>query len=60
MMDTPTPPAAGLCAQCRHARAVKNDRGSDFVLCGRAAFDPTFPKYPPLPLLSCRGFEKKE
>jgi hypothetical protein len=36
---------------------VVSDRGSVFVRCGRAGFDSTFPKYPPLPVLGCRGFD---
>jgi len=51
------PQPAGLCARCRHGRALRSDRGSLFVLCGLAASDASFPKYPPLPVLACRGFE---
>ncbi|PYM41996.1 MAG: hypothetical protein DME12_09535 [Candidatus Rokuibacteriota bacterium] len=47
----------GLCALCRHARSVTSARGSTFVLCGRSAFDPRFPKYPALPVLRCEGVE---
>lgn len=56
-MDQRIPFAAGLCASCRHARAVSNDRGSRFVLCGRAGDDARYPRYPPLPVLSCPGYE---
>jgi hypothetical protein len=51
---------AGLCADCRHARRVDSARGSRFYLCGRAASDPAFPKYPRLPVLACRGYESGE
>ncbi len=47
----------GLCATCRHARVVRNRRGSAFWLCGRSATDPRFPKYPPLPVRTCPGHE---
>ena len=40
-------------------RVVQSARGSKFYLCERSATDPTFPKYPRLPVLQCRGYEKK-
>jgi len=48
---------AGLCADCRHARRIANRRGSVFVLCARAAADPDYPRYPPLPVLRCPGHQ---
>ncbi len=50
-------PAVGLCASCRHARTVTNRQGSRFWLCERSRSDPAYPRYPPLPVLRCRGFE---
>jgi hypothetical protein len=47
----------GLCARCRHGRAVESARGSTFTLCEKAKTDPAFPKYPRLPVVHCRGFE---
>ncbi len=52
-----TQPEPGLCGSCRHGRSIVSQRGSAFWLCGRAADDPSFPKYPPLPVLRCRGYE---
>lgn len=52
--------ARGLCGDCRWARQVVNRRGSEFLLCGRQRIDPRFRKYPPLPVLSCAGFERGE
>jgi len=49
---------AGLCADCRYMRLIESDRQSKFYLCGRSAADPSFPKYPRLPVLQCRGYEK--
>ncbi len=49
--------AVGLCAACAHARMVESRRGSRFWLCERSRTDPSFPRYPPLPVLSCRGFD---
>jgi hypothetical protein len=50
-----TPP--GLCGSCRHSRRLETRAGSAFRLCERAATDPTYPRYPALPVVSCRGFE---
>ena len=50
---------AGLCAICIHQKELRNDRGSVFSLCLRGITDPDYPKYPRLPVLSCRGFESK-
>ena len=53
------PPGAGLCARCLHARLVVSGRGSAFVLCERSRGDGRFPRYPPLPVRSCAGFEAR-
>ncbi|HEY2604150.1 MAG TPA: hypothetical protein VGI67_21515 [Thermoleophilaceae bacterium] len=51
---------AGLCDRCRHQRVVKNTRGSVFSLCERSKAEPeSFPRYPRLPVLECRGFEER-
>lgn len=47
----------GLCGSCEHARNVRSDRGSTFVMCQKSATDPAFPKYPRLPVLECAGYE---
>jgi hypothetical protein len=51
------PASAGLCATCRHVRVIVNDRGSRFVLCELSKSDPSFRRFPPLPVLTCRGHE---
>jgi hypothetical protein len=48
---------AGLCARCAHVRIIENRRGSVFYLCTLSGSDPRFPRYPPLPVLACEGFE---
>ncbi len=48
----------GLCATCRHRRVVTSDRGSRFVLCEKSKTDPSFPKFPRLPVVVCAGYEK--
>ncbi len=50
----------GLCAACRHARRLESDRGSVFWRCELSATDPRFPKYPPLPVVECEGYEAAE
>jgi hypothetical protein len=39
---------------------VMSGRGSRFVLCRRSQTDSRYPKYPPLPVLECRGWEGME
>jgi hypothetical protein len=56
-MPSGAEPRAGLCEECRHQRLVPNTRGSVFSLCELSRTDPRFPRYPPLPVLSCPGFE---
>ncbi|HET7295631.1 MAG TPA: hypothetical protein VFI66_00720 [Gemmatimonadales bacterium] len=51
------PGAVGLCASCRWTRRVANRRGSTFFRCGRADTDARFPRYPPLPVSACAGYE---
>lgn len=50
----------GICAGCRHVRIIQSDRGSIFYWCGRSKSDPTFAKYPRLPVWTCRGFEEPQ
>jgi hypothetical protein len=49
----------GLCDDCRHQRLVRSGRGSVFTMCLLARTDPTFPKYPRVPVVECDGFERK-
>ena len=52
--------SAGLCARCRHAEIVVSSRGARFYLCRVSLIDPRFPKYPPLPVLACEGYDDAE
>ncbi|HUF75834.1 MAG TPA: hypothetical protein VMM35_06130 [Longimicrobiales bacterium] len=47
----------GLCASCSHHRLVVSGKGSRFHFCERSKTDPRYPKYPPLPVLRCAGWE---
>ena len=49
----------GLCDSCAHQVVVWNTRGSSFSLCERSKTDPRYPKYPRVPVLECRGYEKR-
>ena len=53
----PTRHPAGLCGSCAHHRVTGNRRGSVFYLCERSHTDASFRRYPPLPMIRCRGFE---
>ena len=47
----------GLCERCRWCREVPNRRGTVYLLCRRSEEDPSYPRYPALPVLECGGFE---
>lgn len=50
----------GLCEGCRHTQIVESARGSRFYLCTLSRVDPSFPKYPELPVLACTGYQQKD
>jgi len=50
----------GLCERCRYCRHVESSRGSVFAFCELSLSDPSFAKYPRLPVLTCRGYQKKD
>jgi hypothetical protein len=52
-------PKAGLCETCLHGRRIRSARGSEFLLCELSKTDPSFPKYPGLPVLSCAGYQPR-
>jgi len=52
--------SAGLCDSCRHQRIVRNTRGSEFSLCERSRTEPEYPRYPRLPVRSCKGWERRD
>lgn len=49
----------GLCAGCGWAQAIESAKGSRFLRCGRSDADSRFPRYPPLPVRTCEGFERR-
>jgi hypothetical protein len=52
-------PHIGLCAACRHVKVIQSAKGSFFIMCGRAKTDPSFSKYPVLPVMRCAGYESQ-
>jgi hypothetical protein len=48
----------GLCFDCQHARRISSARGSTFFQCDRAQHDPSYARYPRLPMIECRGYER--
>lgn len=53
-MNAPEP---GLCGGCRYARRLRSRRRS-FLRCDRSDSDPSYSRYPTLPVLACPGFER--
>ena len=50
----------GLCGKCTHASIISNPKGSKFWLCNLSKVDPSYPKYPRLPVIHCDGYVKRE
>jgi hypothetical protein len=49
----------GLCDSCAHQQLVPNTRGSVFSLCLRSRTDERYPRYPPVPVAACAGYEPR-
>jgi len=47
-----------LCESCRNMREVRKAR-SRFFLCELSVTNDEYPKYPPQPVVRCKGFEQK-
>lgn len=56
-MSSPAFPRS-LCTSCAHVQLVRSAKGSVFLLCARSKRDPSFPKYPPQPVIRCSGHER--
>jgi len=59
MSPAARPPDPGLCATCAHAAVVRGAR-SAFWMCRLSTTDPSFDRYPRLPVLQCRGYRRGE
>jgi hypothetical protein len=49
----------GLCTSCAHVEVVSSSKGSTFYLCHLSETDPSFRKYPVLPVVTCAGHQLK-
>jgi hypothetical protein len=58
--DDPSVASFGLCDTCRYQRLVRSGRGSLFTMCLKSREDPSFPKYPRVPVTACSGYERSE
>ncbi len=45
----------GDCFGCGHAKTLKSKSGNALFMCGYAEKDPSYARYPALPLLDCPG-----
>jgi hypothetical protein len=59
-METSSNDRVGLCASCRLAQIVASSKGATFYLCTLSATDPSFRRYPALPVRTCAGYQPKE
>ena len=50
---------AGLCAACQHAKLNETRKGTAYLRCTRAAWDPRLPRYPRLPVSDCLGYDQR-
>jgi hypothetical protein len=47
-----------LCEKCQLMREVMTPKGSRFLLCQLSITNPDFPKYPPQPIVRCKGYRE--
>ena len=57
MTDRTERARVGLCASCVFVRRVENDRHSTFYRCEYSKVDPSYPKYPGLPVITGPAYE---
>ncbi len=50
-------PKVGFCSICNRASTLIGAEGNTFWRCDRSDSDPTFRRYPTLPVEDCGGFE---
>ena len=50
----------GCCADCVHPKLTVTRRGTAYLRCLRAEWDPRLPRYPRLPVEECPGFEPSD
>jgi len=57
MIDRQIPLTNSLCESCNSMREVVSAKGSRFLLCQLSTVDSAFAKYPPQPIVRCRGYQ---
>ena len=50
------PVEPGLCGDCEYAAVKDTRRGTTYLRCTRASWDPSLVRYPRLPVTTCAGF----
>jgi hypothetical protein len=50
----------GLCASCRYVAVITSSKDSTFYRCRLSETDPSFRRYPVLPVLACPGYQREE
>jgi propionyl-CoA synthetase len=50
----------GLCWTCRHSKVNQTRKGTAYLRCTRAEWDDRLRRYPPLPVMSCVGYEARQ
>jgi hypothetical protein len=50
----------GLCASCRFVEVIVSSKQSKFYRCRLSDVDPSFRRYPVLPVLACPGHRRAE
>jgi hypothetical protein len=49
-----------LCETCAWMREVVTPKGSRFLLCQLSITNPAYPKYPPQPIVRCKGYQQTQ
>lgn len=50
----------GLCEACIFHSLVVSSKGTEFHLCEKSKTNPSFPRYPRLPVKECEGFQAEK
>lgn len=56
-MTLPKHLEGSLCGRCQQHRLITSGKGSQFLMCQIGLAEPSWPKYPPQPVYSCRQFQ---
>jgi hypothetical protein len=48
---------SSICFSCEHGNSIVSGKNSSFLQCRKHFADPSYPKYPLLPVFSCKGYQ---